>query len=566
MHRSKKWCAFSGALCLFAMLISACGSATIANTPGRKLIAAPPDKQILRLPIGDSDFDTLDPALTNGRDTIAEIFTGLVEPRDDGTIVDQLAAFHRVSSDGLTYTFTLKPDLTFSDGTPLTAQDVAYSINRTVLPATKSTVAGYLNLIKDFNQVNSGQRPTLIGDSIIVKDANTLSITITRPAAYFLEALGYPTSYVVEKKLIDQYGDKWTDHLDQGGGDGPFKVASYVHTRGLELVPNANYYGPKPLIQHLSFLISGDRDTTYKAYLSGQFDDAGVPPAETDIARTRTDFINTPTLTIRYIGLNLLARPLDNLKIRQALALAINKDLIVKTVLRGNVIATNHLVPQGQAGYNAHLTGPISEMGTAGDQTKARQLLQEGLQEAGYANVDALPTITLTSFTGYKAGTDTLSAIIQEWQSVLGINVKLTLIDSNELLQQESATIGNGKLQMWYGVWQADYPDPQDWLSIFFGKGSDHNFANYGQNNTADVAQQQAVQNQLAQADVNLNTVARMQAYNKAEQQIVNDVAWIPTYQSAYIMVLNPKVQNYHAFNALGVTAPDDWGSIYIAQ
>ncbi len=251
-------------LCALSLLIVACGGGSTAPTQ-KNPAPAPASQQILRLPVEGGDFDSLDPALTSSGlgAPYNIIFNGLVTTQDDGSITDQLAASHTVSSDGLTYTFTLRPNLKFSDGTPLTASDVAYSINRTLLPATQSNVRVYLSLIKDFAKITSGQIPTLTGDSLLVKDDRTISIILSKPAAYFLGALSYSTSFVVEKKLIDKYGNKWTDHLDEGGGCGPFKVKSYSHTTGLVLVPNPNYFGFQPKIQQIQYIIAGDRDSNY---------------------------------------------------------------------------------------------------------------------------------------------------------------------------------------------------------------------------------------------------------------------------------------------------------------
>jgi ABC-type oligopeptide transport system substrate-binding subunit len=547
------------------MFLAACGGNT--TTTGNKPVPASPDKQILRVSNEGGDFDTLDPALAHtAGDPINILFTGLVATRDDGTLVDQLAASHHVSADGLTYTFTLKPDLKFSDGTALTAEDVAYSINRAVLPATKSDVRVYLRLLKDFDMVTSGKIPTLIGDSLIVKDARTISIVISKPAAYFLQTLSYPTSYIVERKLIEKYGDKWTDHLEEGGGDGPFKVVSYGHTTGLVLVANSNYYGGKPKLQKIQYTIAGDRDSNYRAYLAGQYDLAPVPPSQDEVAKSQLGFQNVPALASRYIGLNYLVKPLDNIKIRQALALAINKDLIVYHVIGKVVTPSNHIVPKGIPSYNVSLTGPVGVASTTGDQAKAKQLLKEGMQEAGYSGVDKLPALTLTYSIDYKAGADTMIAVADEWKQVLGVSVKLVGIHGNDLLKQEADTVGHeGPLQMWYGNWGADYPDAQDWLSLFFGKGSDHNSFNYGQNNSTRAAQQQVVQAELDKADGEQDSTIRMKLYKDAEQKIVNDVGWITTYQSAYIYSVNPKVQNYN-LPALGFLATDDWLDIYIAQ
>src|SRR6202165_3897417 len=223
---------------LLLTLLLVAGTGRI-NQTGVTKVKAPASQQVFRYPIGAYDFGSLDPALVQaGSDTqaVEAMFTGLLQVNDKGQVIDQLAASHSVSSDGLTYTFTLKPNLKFSDGAPLTSADVAYSINRTLLPATKSVVSYYLSLVKDYSLVTSGKIPTAIGDSILMPDANTVKIIISKPAAYFLQVMTFVCTYVVEKKVIDQWGTNWTDHLaDHGGqgGAGPFKVQSDSHTKGL---------------------------------------------------------------------------------------------------------------------------------------------------------------------------------------------------------------------------------------------------------------------------------------------------------------------------------------------
>src|SRR5712692_938786 len=413
-------------LCLVAMLLAACGSSstgpgTSGNGPASR------DKQVLRWPIGATDFGTFDPALVQlaiDAESLQTVFTGLVEFDSKLQIRDQLAQSHEISADGLTYTFHLRPNLKVSDGTPLASQDVVYTINRALLPATKSQVTYYLNLIKDYDKLTVGKIPTLIGDSLLAPDPSTVKIIISSNAEYFLAALTYPNSYVVEKSLIDKYGTMWTDHLDQGGGDGPFKVQSYNHTKGMILVPNANYYGPIPKIQKLEYLISGDQDTTYNAYLSHQYDttgNGGVPPAHLVDARTRPDFVEYYSLRIRYVTMNYLVKPFDNIHIRQAFALAIDKDLLAKTVWRNAYSPTIHLIPSGMPGHFTGLVGPAGVSSVSGDKAKAKQLFQQGMQEE---HLTTFPSITFSSYTDAKAIVDTTTAIIQMWQSVLGVNIK----------------------------------------------------------------------------------------------------------------------------------------------
>ncbi len=212
-------------------------------------------------------------------------------------------------------------------------------------------------------------------------DPQTLQIIITKPAAYFLDALTYPTSYVVEKSLITQYGTSWTDHLTTGGGDGPFKVSSYVHGKEIDFVPNPNYYGPKPALQKVIYPFYKQSDTAYRAYQVGQVDVASVPTSSFSQAKALPNgqLHQVPELSIWYYTMNYLVKPFDNIDIREAFELALNKSLIASTVWKGTVIPSNHIVPKGMPGYDANLTGPDGVQGTSGDKTKALSLLHTGM-------------------------------------------------------------------------------------------------------------------------------------------------------------------------------------------
>jgi len=134
------------------------------------------------------------------------------------------------------------------------------------------------------------------------------------------------------------------------------------------------------------------------------------------------------------------------------------------------------------------------------------------------------------------------------------------------LLNGLSAAINNSHgLQMWFLGWGADYPDPQDFLTLQFDKGVPNNNQNYGQNNSADATQQQAIQRLMEQADVNPNQDARMQQYHQAEQQLVDDVAWLPILQGIYSVMTKPCVQGY-VINGETWTPPQDWANIYISM
>src|SRR5215467_4025554 len=557
-------------LCLFAILLAACGSTSTTPPGSTGPTKATADKQIAILPeTGVSDIATFDPGLSTDLPSIAAIdmvFTGLVQLDDNLKVQPQLAASYEVASDGLTWTFHLRPNLKFSDGSPLTSADVAYSIDRALQPAEKSTVGPiYLALIKDSDKLVAGKIKTVIGDSVMTPDPNTVVLVANKKATYFLDALTYSCSYVVEKSLIDKYGTKFTDHLTEGGGDGPFKVASYTHGQNIVFVPNPNYYGPAPQLKKVVYPFYKDTETVYKAYQVGQVDSTGVPSAQLAAAKKLTnEFHLVPQLWISYYAMNFLVKPFDNIKIRQAFELAINKDLIVHSVWKDRLIASNHIVPKGMPGYNANLTAPDGVTGTAGDPAKAKALFQAGLQEEGMT-LSTLPPIRLTYSSGDKDSDNEVAAMQQMWQNVLGVSVKADPIDFNKLLSEIVAATNNPKgLQFWGIGWIADYPDPQDWLTLQFDKGVPNNNMNYGQNNTSDEAQQQAVQTQLEQADGMPPGDARLAQYNMAEQQLVNDVAWMPMEQVTITLLQKPCVVGM-VFNASGITPPNDWGNTYIS-
>lgn len=562
-------------LCLLSILFTACNGFGGNNTKN-PVKAALASQVYIDSQVDISDIPTFDPALAPTSDlssglssikAIQMVFTGLVQLNDNLQVRPQLAQSWDQSPDGLTWTFHLKPHLTFSDGTPLTSKDVAYSIDRALQPTTKSTLAPiYLGLIKDSDKLVSGRVPTLIGDSLLTPDDSTLMIMAKRNVAYFLDMLAYPYSYVVERSLIDKYSTKWTDHLAEGGGSGPWKVQQYIHGKEIDFVPNPHYSGPNPQLIKVIFPFYQHSNAAYQAYQTGHADTTSVPAATFTDYKKRPDFHQIPQLWINYYTMNYLQKPFDNIHIRQAFALAIDKTAIVNKVWKGTVLPTNHIVPQNMAGYNPQLTGPDGTQSLTGNSTKARALLMQGLQEEHWSSITQIPPIKLTYPTGVSHVDAEVAAMISMWQSVLGVTVTTDPVDFNTLVGKIVATTGNANgLQFWWFAWIAEYPDPQDWLTFQFDRGAINNNMNYGQNGSSDTAQQQTIQQQLETADQNPEQQARLQAYQQAEQQLVNDVAWMPMEQVTAVFLRQPYVIGM-VDNAQGLTPPDDWANIYIAQ
>jgi peptide/nickel transport system substrate-binding protein/oligopeptide transport system substrate-binding protein len=533
---------------------------TVAGTP-----MAPYDQQIYRYPLPVTDIATLDPALSTdiySDQAIMMVFNGLVQVDDSMQIQPDLAQSWEESADGLRWTFHLRPHLTFSDATPLTSKDVAYSIDRQFQPPAKSLTCSGTQTIKDAEKVCAGQLKTIIGDGVLFPDANTVVYLLAQKTPDFLYNVAGP--FVVEKSLIDKYGnDKFTGHLGEGGGSGPFIVSQYIPKQEIDFAPNPYYYGFKPLLQKVIFRFIPTQDATYRDYQNGQLDYTSVPFDRVDEARQLTDqYAQTPLLWIGHFAMNFLVKPFDNLHMRQAFALSINRETINNTVFDGTRIPTYHIIPQGMQGYNLNLTGPANVKDSRGNIPLARQLFEEGLREEGWSNVSQMPAIKLT-YTRDPMIDKIITVATQMWGSALGVNVIPNPVDFDTLNTEVNDAPGNAKgIQMWFMAHTAT--TLSGWITGYFGKGSAWNAMNYGQNTTADALQEQQVQQQMERADVEENPTTRLLLYQSAEQQIINQVGWIPIYQKTAISLLKPYVKGVVP-NPLGETPPSDWAQIYIA-
>lgn len=576
---------FLPVLCsLLVLILAACNGSTPGATNGMGQGKAPAAQQVYRYGDVASDISTFDPGQATDQpsiEAITMVFTGLVQLDDKLQVQPQLAQSYNVSPDGLTYTFHLRPNLKFSDGTPLTSRDVAYSIDRALSPAISSlngVTLTYLGQIKGAAERVNGKLSTLIGDGIKTPDTTTVQLTTTQKTAYFLQALTYPTSYVVEKKVIDKWGSKWTDHLgDNGGqgGNGPFKVQSYSHSIGITFVPNSHYYNPKPQLQKVEFTFYKTPETAFHAYQANQVDFVkAVPPEQIQLARTLPDnqYSQTSQLTTDYIAMNYLYKPFDNIHIRQAFELAVNKDIITQAIYNNVRTPTCHIIPNGMPGYNAHLQCPAGAP-TSGDPAKAKALFQQGMSEEGLT-LATFPKVQITYESNVPALEKEITTLRQSWQQVLGVNVGSQVLDFVTLLKDEAQTLctqanltkcQNQGLQMWAAAWGADYPDPQDWTTLQFDKNAPNNQWNYGQNLGSTASAQQQLQTQMKQADVESNQATRFPMYNRIEQQLVNDVAWMSIDQRSGSHVLKPYVVGQTS-NAVDLIPPDDWSKIYVTS
>lgn len=552
-----------------AMLLAGCQIGGTSSTGN----AAPDSQQIFRDQIGGiSDIKTLDPAVNTdlySAEVINVVYPGLLV-LDPKLAVEPWAAtgMPTVSSDGLTYTFKVRSGLKWSDGTPITAQTYAYSINRAEDPCTASPAAYYMYVLKDAFKFNtaetctngkiSGSIQTLIGDSISAPDAQTLVLTLAQPATYFLEAFTYPITYAVPQQLISQYPTTWTQHLADGSGFGGnlFKVTKWDHAGSLVLQRNDAFWGTKPKLREIDITFYKDTTTAYNSYLAGKDDIGGAPTAQLAAAKTHAGFHQIGVQQIDYYAMNWKIKPFDDVRVRQAFAIALNKQALADTVLHGAVAATNHIVPSGMPGYNPDLKGPDGTQSLTGNTQMANQLAAAYASDTkcGTAtDFSKCPAVTLTIPSGSVDGSNEAAAAQQMWATAFPKwKINITSIDFGTLLTNLNAKT----VQFWAIAWIEDYPDPQDWLTTNLACDSAYNSGS-ACDSTADQL--------MKTADANPNLTERLTQYQQAEQILVTKVGWLPLDQATTWWEIRPWVVNFNVA-AGGLTPLDTWQQIYIAK
>lgn len=551
-----------------AMLLGGCQGAARPT-----VTMAPDSQQIFHTQMsGISDIATVDPAITT--DVYSLSVVSLVFPSllvlDPRLAVEPWAAdgMPAMSSDGLTYTFKVKRGLKWSDGAPITSETFAYAINRAESPCVASPAANYLYALRDASEYNTvstcshgvvtGKITTLINDSILTPDAQTLVLKLARPAAYFLEAMTYPTSFAVPEKLIKQYPTDWTKRLAGGNGFGGnlYKITRWNHAGNLTLDRNDAFWGAKPTLREISITFYKDTTKAYSSYQAGA-DDIGVAPtAVLTQAEKHAGFHQIGLQAVDYYAMNWKMAPFDDVRVRQAFAIALDKRALASSVLHGAAQATNHIVPDGAPGYNPNLVGPDATQRLTGDTAMANRFATAyatDKQCGSSTDFSRCPPVTLTIYSGVPDVANEALAAQQMWARAFPHwRITITSVDFNTLM----ADLNARTVQLWASSWSEDYPDPQNWLSLNLACDALYNDGN------ACIPAANAL---IHGADANANTPERLAQYQQAEQMLVTQVGWLPLDQPTAWWEVRPWVVNF-SVAASGLTPLDTWQTMYIAR
>jgi peptide/nickel transport system substrate-binding protein/oligopeptide transport system substrate-binding protein len=548
----------------------------------------PDAQQILRpLESGPNagDLDSLDPAqIQFGFDYgMAQlIFPQLVTLDEKQQPVDWAAESHEISVDELTYTFHLHKGMVWSDGSPIDATTFAYSINRALDPCLESyTVSYYLFDLAGAEAFHNSACPdgaikstaTLIGASIQTPDPLTLRLTLAHPAGYFLAALTSPPSWAVPQPLIEEYtttgqygGTKstWTKHLLDNGpfGGNLYLLTSWRHPTwqqpndGLDQMTferNERFWGKKPLLRRIEYMLDSDVNALWQAFAQGKGDIGFVPAAQLTAARTMKDVTvqQTPLLTYWYVTPNWQLAPFDDMRIRQAFSLALDRATLSPEASRTFRQPTIHLVPEGMPGYNPDLTDAAGRKGKDAltpDLDAARKLARAYAAEKCGGDYSKCPLVYFP--VEGQTATAMVQAAVDQWrQAFPGWGIQITGFPHMELKSFSY-------LQLALGGWTQDYPDPQDFVSLLWKTGVDNNLSHVSDSRVDAL---------LAQADGMSDQAARLPLYQQGEQLLVNQGAAIPLYQTMTVYALRSRVAGWR-IAPTGVTPLSVWQTAYLKR
>lgn len=561
---------FPAIVLIAALLLAACGSGATTNPPAAgsagttasetgsaaagasaaspQTSAAATSGSVLRWSNeGISELPSIDPARPGDSQAITVIglvFGGLVRLDEQLKVQPDGAESWTTSPDGKTFTFKIRPNLKFADGSPVTAGDFAYSFNRALTPDTQSFNAPFqLAHIVGATDVASGKAKTASGIKVV--DPQTLEITLDAPLAYFLSLLTFPTTFVTPKKLVES-GANWTNNAY---GTGPFRVKEWKHNQSITLEPNPNYWNGT-ITTTIEMPFVQDSQTAYQLYQTNKLDimgagQNGVPTANIGEVQGKPDFKQTAALATRYIGFNNKKAPFDKVEVRRAFAYATDRKALAQQVLGGTVQATSRILPKGMPAADLPVTGLDL------DAAKAKAELQK-------AGVDPA-TLQVTLTYGQEGENERVAQTLQSmWQQNLGVNVQLQpleLATFSKNLDTTTLTPDQG-LQFYLSIWGADYPDPQNFLSQQLQTDSPNNNGHYSNPEFDQLTKKADTLGGQNQYD------ERMKLYNQAEQIAVDEVGWLPLYNPSTNGLIRPSVQGL-VLTGQGLIAPD-WTKVKV--
>ena len=455
------------------------------------------------------------------------VFDRLFETRTvDGTaqVVRSLCEDYAVSEDGLTYDFTLKSGIVFSNGSALTASDVKYSFERLLRTAAQNTDIP-LEVVGGEALMN-GQADSLEG--FTVTDDTHFTVTLNAPNAGFLAELSAPAMSVVDAETmaeVKNFGVEPSDTI----GTGPYVITEWVANDHYTLVYNDKYWGETPTVQKVIVRVIPDPGTQNLMFRNGELDMIDLKSLDSAIVEStyKTEYkdriITTPNVGLTYLLFNEDNPFLADVNVRKAIGMALDVDTIISDLYSGNAIRENGMIPTGIWGHNDDLKG------YAFDPEAAKKLLADSGYKEGQISFE------LSMDSSANSTTQLLYENISQQLEKVGIKANVRSYDHSSWL----ALRNSGKMDSFVARWGMDYNDPSNIMYSFFGSESNTKMRSINYPDKDTIAR-------VAAASAIVDDDERMAEYQALEKKIITeDAAWIPLFEELHLYCIGDRVAGF---------------------
>ncbi|WP_254702048.1 peptide ABC transporter substrate-binding protein [Roseivivax sp. THAF30] len=480
------------------------------------------------------DVSSLDPQIVedvDGSDVVRDLFEGLMNQDAQGNLVPGVATGYEVSDDNLTYTFTLREDARWSNGEPVTAEDFVYAWRRAADPATASPYQWFMELmsIEGASEVISGDaEPDTLGVRAI--DPQTFEVTLTTPLPYFAQMTTHSTTFPTPQSVIEEHGNSWTQP-ENIVSNGAYVLTEYRPGERIVRERNEEYWNnEETILDRTVGLIINDENVALTRYLAGELDRTEIPAGQfqrlsEEYPEEATSF---PRLCNYYYTFNLSDSGPEAFKdpnVRKALALAVDRDIIVNNVKGGGWPPAYTFTPDAVAGFSPPTT-EMAEMTQAERDERAKELLAE----AGYGEDNPLEFDMI--YNTDEAHQKIAVVMSQMWKQKLGVETNLSNMEWKVFLE----TRGQQDFDLARGAWCGDYNEASTFLDLL-DTDSGYNDGKYS-NPDYDALLEEA---KTAEDTTPL--------YTEAEEIIAEDMPVIPIYHYAGVYMLDSDVGNWPTEN-----------------
>jgi peptide/nickel transport system substrate-binding protein/oligopeptide transport system substrate-binding protein len=495
----------------------------VIEAEARPREANPSGRQELRLAGTTNDPAPLDPAVArdvNSAFMTRQVFRGLTRFDENLEPVPELAQRIEIGADGLTYRIQLREEARFADGSPITAQDVAFSLTRALSPQTAAdagaALAGpsYLADIVGADEVIRGEASELAGLRVV--DERSLEIDLKKPSATFLMKLASAPAAIVDPDDVARGGEWWRDP----NASGPYVVDVWEPEIELQLFANEHYVGGVPALQRVTFRLGPSAANPFNLYQADEIDVASVPIQAIDrVSDEESPLLPeldvSPILSTTYIAFRTDVAPMDDREIRRAVQLAFPRWKVAEILLGGRQETANGLIPPGTLGRD------WPDIALAQDLEAARA----AIANSTYGNAESVPPITIYGASPF--GSEALRDVLER---ELGLTVEVLDVHWPQFNQG----LSKKTFPAYELTWVADFPDPETFLWNLFASPSPDNYSEYA-NPTFDAL--------LDQAAATLDVDERAALYAEAEAVLLGDNAVLPLSHDVRYTLMKPWVK-----------------------